>query len=479
MALVCETVTGTTTERLRAARDRAQDADLVELRLDGVGDLDVAGALAGRTKPVVVTCRASWEGGAFGGSEHERLAILSQASELGADFVDVEWRADRSQLRLAGRTRLVLSHHDHAGTPTDLSDRVRAMRAEAGNGVIKVAVKTPTFAECRRLRDAVGSGSDQVVIGMGYAGTVTRVCPWIYQSQWTYCGSAAPGQVSRAELLDGYRVRQTGAHTGVYGIVGTPLAHSASPAMHNAAFGAAGVDAVYVPIETADPDEFLSAADAFGFAGASVTAPVKTQWAAHGVRLDAMSTRIGAVNTLVRTARGEWEGRNFDVDGFLAPLVRRGLQMTGQRVVVLGAGGAARAAVWALTRQGAQIEISARRMEAATRLAADFGATAVGWPPRSDWDLLVNATPVGTWPDVDRAPLSRESVRGRLVYDLVYNPSTTTLMKLARSAGADVISGLEMLVGQARAQFEYWTGQPAPESVMERAATDFLSRRTE
>ncbi|HEX5070397.1 MAG TPA: type I 3-dehydroquinate dehydratase [Vicinamibacterales bacterium] len=479
MALVCETVTASTTAALRAERDRAQDADMVELRLDGVADLDVAAALHGRTRPVVVTCRAAWEGGAFGGSEAERIGVLNQASQLGADFVDVEWRADRSALRLSGRTRLVLSHHDHAGMPGDLADRVRAMRAEAGQGVIKVAVTTRTFAECRRLRDMVGTGGEQVVIGMGHAGTITRVCPWIYGSQWTYCGTAAPGQLSRVELIDTYRVRQTGPRTRVYGIIGTPLSHSASPAMHNAAFAAKGIDAVYVPIETADANDFLVAADGFGLAGASVTAPVKTQWAAHGVRLDAASTRIGAINTLVRAERGEWEGRNVDVDGFLGPLARRGLQMTGQRVVVLGAGGAARATVWALARQGAQIEVCARRLESAARLAADFGATAVAWPPRPDWDLLVNATPVGTWPAADQSPLPRESVRGGLVYDLVYNPPETTLMKLARDAGADAISGLEMLVGQARAQFEYWTGTTAPESVMERAAADFLSRRTE
>jgi 3-dehydroquinate dehydratase/shikimate dehydrogenase len=210
-----------------------------------------------------------------------------------------------------------------------------------------------------------------------------------------------------------------------------------------------------------------------------VTAPLKTQWTTLGVRVDAAATQIGAINTLARTARGDWEGRNFDADGFLAPLVRRGLQMTGQRVAVLGAGGAARAAVWVLARQGAQIEVAARRMDAATRLAADLGVTAVTWPPRANWDLLVNATPVGTSPAVDASPLPRELVRGRVVYDLVYNPAATTLMKLARDAGAEVIGGLEMLVGQARAQFEYWTGVPAPESAMEQAALAFLKRPVE
>jgi 3-dehydroquinate dehydratase/shikimate dehydrogenase len=480
MTLVCETVTGTTTDTLRAARDRAaQRADMVELRLDGVKDLDVAAAVEGRTGPVIVTCRAAWEGGAFGGSESERIGILNQAAKLGAEFIDVEWRADRSALHLGERARLVLSHHDHHGVPADLADRVRAMRAEAGSGIVKIAVTTATFADCRRLREVVAAGAEQVVIGMGHAGTVTRVCPWLYGSLWTYCGTAASGQLSFPELVNVYRVKQTGARTRVYGIVGAPLAHSASPAMHNAAFAATGFDGVYVPIETSDATEFLAAAGEFGFAGASVTAPLKTRWASLGVRVDAVGTQIGAINTLARTARGDWEGRNFDVDGFLAPLARRGLQMTGQRVVVLGAGGGARAAVWALVRQGARVEVAARRMDAATRLAADLGATAVPWPPRASWDLLVNATPIGTWPAVEASPLPRELVRGRIVYDLVYNPPATTLMKLARDAGAEVIGGLEMLVGQARAQFEYWTGVTAPESAMEQAAAAFLARRVE
>ena len=480
MALVCETVTGTTTAELRAARDRAaREADMVELRVDGVADLDVAGAMQGRTGPVIVTCRAAWEGGTFKGSESERIVILNKAADLGAEFIDVEWRADRSALRLGERSRLVLSHHDHQGVPSDLGDRVRAMRQEAGSGAVKIAVTTKTFADCRRLRDVVGDGKDQVVIGMGHAGTVTRVCPWLYGSLWTYTGTAASGQLSSAEMIDTYRVKQTTKRTRVYGILGSPVAHSASPAMHNAAFAAMRIDSVYIPIETRDVNEFLAAASDFGFAGASVTAPLKTQWTTLGVRVDAAATQIGAINTLARTARGDWEGRNFDADGFLAPLVRRGLQMTGQRVAVLGAGGAARAAVWVLARQGAQIEVAARRMDAATRLAADLGVTAVTWPPRANWDLLVNATPVGTWPAVDASPLPRELVRGRVVYDLVYNPAATTLMKLARDAGAEVIGGLEMLVGQARAQFEYWTGVPAPESAMEQAALAFLKRPVE
>ena len=475
MARICETVTASTMTDLRRGRDRATAADLVELRLDGVADVDVAGALEGRTRPVIVTCRPAWEGGAFRGSEEERLRLLGEAIRLGAEFVDVEWRADRAGLPASARTRLVLSLHDYDGVPPDLAARVRSMRASAGQGVIKIAVKTTTIADCVRLRDAAGTGTDQVVIGMGAAGVVTRVCPWLYDSQWTYGGDAAPGQTPVGDLIDIYRVRRTTRATSIYALVGAPLVHSASPAMLNAAFVAAGLDAVYVPMETRGAAEFLGAADAFGLAGVSVTAPLKTAFAPFGVHVDEAGREVGAINTLKREGTG-WYGRNFDVDGFLAPLLRRGHDWRDGRAVVLGAGGAARAVAWALKREGARVEIAARRFDAARSLASAVGVEAVPWPPEPGWDLLVNATPVGTWPDADKTPLAAASVRGRVVYDLVYNPPETTLLRQARSAGAETIGGLEMLVAQAEAQFTYWTGLPAPVGVMARAAIEFLRR---
>lgn len=475
MTRICETVTASTMTELRRARDAATAADLVELRLDGVADVSVAGALEGRTRPVIVTCRPTWEGGAFRGSEEERLRLLGEAIRLGAEFVDVEWRADRASLPASDRTRLVLSHHDFHGLPVDLPARVQSMRAAAGRGVIKVAVGTPAIADCLRLRQAVGTGSDQVVIGMGVAGAVTRVCPWLYDSQWTYGGDAAPGQMSVADLIDIYHVPQTSRATRIYALVGAPLVHSASPAMLNAAFAATGIDAVYVSMETRTAAEFLTVANAFGVAGASVTAPLKTAWAALGVAVDEAGRQIGAVNTLKREG-GAWRGRNFDVDGFLAPLKRRGHGLRGYRAVVLGAGGAARAVAWALKHEGARVEIAARRPDAARDLAAHVGIEAVSWPPEAGWDLLVNATPVGTWPDADKAPLGPESVRGRVVYDLVYNPPETTVLGHARAAGAETIGGLEMLVAQAEEQFTFWTDLPVPAGVMERAARAFLRR---
>lgn len=457
---------------LRAGRDSVS-ADIVELRLDGVADIDVAAALRGRTRPVIVTCRAAWEGGSFDGSEAERLAILAEAIRLGAEYVDVEWKADRRSLPRNDRTTIVLSHHDFDGMPADLEARVRAMAAERP-GVLKIAVTAGRLRDCLRLRDATRLDVPRVAIAMGSAGRLTRLCPVLFGSRWTYGGTAAPGQVPASELAGTYRIGRQSGRTAIYGVAGLPLAHSASPAMHNAAFAALDMDAVYLPFETADAAELLEVGEAFGLVGASVTAPLKTGVFALVPEHDALSARIGALNTL-RRGRG-WEGRNFDVAGFLSPFDRRGVSLEGKRAVVVGAGGAARTAVWALRSKGARVEIAARRREKAQALAGEFGVEVSPLPPDPGWDLLVNTTPVGTWPAVEASPLEPADVRGAAVYDLIYNPEETALLRAARGNGAETIGGLEMLVGQACHQFEWWTGRTAPRDVMAEAARAFLAR---
>jgi len=477
LSLVTETIAEPTMAGLRAARDRATAADLVELRLDFVEDLDVAGALAGRTRPAIVTCRAAWEGGRFGGSEEERLRILSHAVALGAEYVDLEWRADRSQVPVREGTTRVVSFHDHEGMPRDVAGHVRAMCDEP-QSIVKIAVTARRLRDCVTLRDAVRDLDHRhVAIAMGSVGQLTRLCPWIVGSEWTYGGTAASGQTSTGDLIDTYRVRTTGPASEMFAVAGAPLGHSASPAMHNAALAACGMDGVYIPLETADADELLSVAEALGVRGISVTAPLKTGVFARATHRDELSTRVGAVNTLRRTANG-WEGANFDAAGFLAPLDRRGHALEGTRAVVLGAGGAARTVAWALASRGAHVEISARRRERADRVAGELGVTVGAWPPAAGWDLLVNTTPVGTWPETAASPIAASHVRGGTVYDLIYNPAATQLMTVAEGSGLRAIGGLEMLVSQAGLQFNWWTGREAPEDVMARAAREFIDRGT-
>ncbi|MEO5822107.1 MAG: type I 3-dehydroquinate dehydratase [Vicinamibacteraceae bacterium] len=465
-ALIVEAVAAASPDAMREQRD-ASRADLVELRLDLMDRPDPQAAMAGRSRPVIVTCRAAWEGGRFQGSETERLAILSEALALGADYVDLEWKAAAAleQWPADVRARVVLSHHDFDGVPSDLADRVREMRRH-GTAVVKIAATAKTLRDAlpviaigRAGRDA---GQRTVVIAMGMPGVATRVLPDHVGSCWTYGGNGvAPGQVSVDRLRDEFRVGRVTAATPVYAVVGRPIGHSVSPAMHNAAFAATGLDGVYLPCEAADFDDFLGLAEVLGIDGASVTAPFKE---------DAARTagQSGALNTL-RRRDGGWDGTNTDVEGFLAPLADVALQ--GRRAAIVGAGGSARSVVSGLLSRGARVSVHARRPEAAQALADTAQVTVGAWPvPRGSWDLLVNTTPVGTYPNVDRSPVDAGDLDGALVYDLVYNPRPTRLLRDAAAAGCRTLDGLDMLVAQATRQFAWWTGVTPEAGVLRGAA---------
>jgi 3-dehydroquinate dehydratase/shikimate dehydrogenase len=469
-ARLCETVMAATMAELIAARAAAVDGDLVELRLDAVAVPDVAAALAGRTKPVIVTCRARWEGGHFAGTEEEREAILRQALALGAEFVDVEWRAGFDALVAEHGPRVVLSSHDFAGVPADLEARARAMRA-TGAGTIKIAVTPHCLSDTLMLRTIAAAG-DAVVVGMGDAGMVTRLLPARFGSKWTYGGRrVAPGQVPVGRMVQEFRAREVGPDTRVLGVVSPNAMHSISPAMHNAALRDAGIDAVYVPLAAPDFDDFLTFAQAFGICGASVTIPFKLAALAAARAADERTRDIGAANTL-RRDEGGWQATNTDVDGFLAPLNQAlGTSLRGMRAVVLGAGGAARAVVAGLRDAGVRVTIHARREAQAAGVAQAMRVSAGAWPPPAgSWDLLVNTTPLGGTTLRDESPLPGGPFDGRLVYDLTYGEGESRLIREAREAGCRTIDGLPMLVAQAERQFEWWMGRAPGAGVMRAAA---------
>jgi shikimate dehydrogenase len=271
-------------------------------------------------------------------------------------------------------------------------------------------------------------------------------------------------------MLKEFRFREITERTAVYGLVGFPLSHSVSPSMHNAAFGAAGVDAVYVPMPAANAADFLEFANMLHIRGASVTIPYKVDLFKLIDAADQVSTQVGAVNTLKRH-QTKWLGRNTDVNGFLAPLKGR-LQLRGIRAAILGAGGAARGVAVALATSGAEVSVYARdtgRAGDVSRLVSRK-PTGLPLPPAGSWDLLVNATPLGAYPEVDRSPFPSTAFDGRMAYDLVYNPLETRFLKDAGAAGCEVIGGLDMLVAQAEDQSEWWTGRrPAPGLMREAA----------
>ena len=473
------TVTAPTMAELRRRRDAVADADLVELRLDGVANPDVAGALSGRRRPVIVTCRPVWEGGSFAGSEEERRRLLGEALALGAEHVDVEWRAGFTDLIDDGRERIVLSSHDFTSVPGDLAERARAMHA-TGAGVVKIAVTTSCLADCipvLRVGATCGRDRRMVLIAMGPHGVASRVLPQRFFSTWSYAGSVnAVGQLTPETLLDLYRFRSLRDTTAVYGLVGSPIDHSVSPHMHNAAFRDSQLDAVYLPLPATDARDFVAFAQAIGLRGASVTIPFKVSLFDHVDEVVAVARRVGAINTIRVDDDGRWLGGNTDVSGFLQPLIDRGIPLHGARAAILGAGGSARAVAIALAPAGAEVTIHSRNAVRASETAQVVGARAADGPPQADgWDLLVNCTPVGMHPNVDGMPVPQSSLTGRYVYDLVYNPPRTRLMREAASAGCSTIGGLDMLVAQAAEQFHWWTGVKPPPNVMREAAERKLS----
>ena len=478
--LICATVTARTMADLVRARDGVAGADLVELRLDTVPDPDVDAALKGRRLPVVVTCRWTAEGGHFKGTEQERRTLLLRALDAGAEFVDIEWQAGLDDvIRSRHGRNVVLSHHDFAGIPVDLDSRVDAMLA-TGADVVKVAVMASRLSDCLPLLELGRRhrGRRIVWLAMGEAGLVTRVFAARFGSCWTYAGDGvAPGQMSTAQLTGELAFRRIGANTRMYGLFGRGISHSPSPAMHNAGFAELGVDAAYVPLPAADADDAMTFARGFDLAGASVTMPFKVDLFGRLDDVDPGAKEIGAINTLAHTD-SRWSGTNTDGPGFLAGV--RGVVPRGTRVAILGTGGAARAVAAALRDAGAKVTVFGRSADAARNVASALGVSGAARPvPPSSWDLLVNATPVGTYPAVEQTSFPESVFDGGTVYDLVYHPEKTRLLRDAEQAGCRTIGGLTMLIEQARLQQAWWTGRTPSAAALHAAAVGKLATRTE
>jgi 3-dehydroquinate dehydratase/shikimate dehydrogenase len=500
-SLLCETVTGHSMADLRTARDAAV-ADMVELRLDGIANLDVAAALERRHKPVVVTCRPQWEGGRFSGSEEERHRILKEALSLGAEFVDVEWAAlhaihqpNFADIVQIDPSRVVVSSHDFEGVPDDVEARARDMRGR-GAAVIKVAVMPRALRETLPLM-AIARDGDAVVVGMGATGLPTRLLAAHYGSRWSYAGNGvAPGQIPAERMLSQFRFREINPSTRIFGVVSSTAVHSFSPVMHNAAFAAAGLDAVYVPMQTTEFGDFNEFADALGVEGVSVTIPFKGDALRAASEADVLTRQVGAANTLRRppatrgqggaAGSGGWQAANTDVAGFLAPLEQAfGRSLAGAHASVIGGGGSARAVVVALLSRGARVTVHTRRREQAEAVTEALQVDPAGgadpaaggrsrpqigqWPVPSGWDLLVNCTPLGSPTMREESPLPNGPFGGRLVYDLTYGAGESRLIREAREAGCATLDGLPMLVAQAERQFEWWTGRPPLAGAMRNA----------
>ena len=517
-ARVCVPVCVRRADELRPSVARAAEfADVVELRLDCLEEAQLTDALSRLPSlldetqlPFIITYRPRGQGGGRDASPDERLSLWRSLPERlrgvtgrGRLFVDLELdlleSADAGSLgELFQSFRVICSHHDFRETPADLEElfgRMARTRAE----ILKVAARANSITDCVEVLRLCGrgrwEGRECIAVSMGEAGVLTRVLAPAFGAFLTYgsldaAQATAPGQVSARELRHLYRVGGISPGTLVAGLVGSPVGHSLSPHMHNRAFAALGLDAVYLPFEVADLPEFVRRmADprtrelGWNLRGFSVTAPHKRAVIQHLDRVADNAASVGAVNTVVVSDERGLEGYNTDADAALAPLERmaseRVFDLCGASVAVIGAGGAARAALWALGERRARPTVFARDAAKARAVAEEFGAEsdALEGAGFHSFDVVINTTPLGTRGLLEaETPALARQLRGvRVAYDLVYNPAETRFLREAREAGCLTVGGLGMLAAQAEAQFRLWTEREPPPGLMLAAAEKQLS----
>ena len=442
-------------------------ADCIEVRLDYLVDcrqsFDVRWDRL--PLPVIATCRGRERGGQFDGSIEDEVHVLECAVRNGARFVDMDYRFARS---IAG-AQVIGSLHDFSKTPDHL-DALLGAACGSRSDAAKIATRVRSWRDNRRLFDLMGRSWPKpvIVVGMGDMGQISRIIGPSRGSALTYaCANeaSAPGQIHVREMLDVYRFRKLTPATRLIGIIGKPVGHSYSPLVHNLAYDVLGLDFVYLKLPIDRVADLFENAGPIGIEGFSVTLPYKMTVARYLDEQTNAAKDAGAVNTVFRRG-GLWIGDNTDVHGVREALKSVGFHPRGKRIVILGRGGAARAAIAALKEAG-EIVLLSRSAREEAGYARDVVSDRIENHGRYPCDLLINATPVGMAPDVDRSPV-RGPIVADVVLDMVYNPKFTRLLQAASEDGKTAVSGIRMFLAQAARQFEIWTGHPAPAEVFSR-----------
>jgi 3-dehydroquinate dehydratase/shikimate dehydrogenase len=529
---VCVAIAGTSPAAMieRAGRVLAEHPFL-ELRLDSLPEPALLPPLLApllQQHPAaqfIATCRRREAGGDFEGSVAGELAVLEAAAQVGCGIVDLaletteEMRLDQHRsfheaLRASGAMLMVSYHNYHRTGDLDLTLQ-RLSRHQPD--IVKLVTTANSLSDNLAILRMLGSrqGSPVVGIAMGEAGIPSRVLSVRSGALFTFAAAdtgaeTAPGQLTAATLRDLYRIDTINAATRVYGVAGQPIAHSLSPLLHNTGFRARGINSVFLPLATSSANDLLQLVRGLPLEGVSVTMPLKEAVLPFLDHIDPLAAKVGACNTIVRSKNGELHGYNTDVAGVTEPLTER-LDLNGARILVRGAGGAARAAVFGLREAGAEVWIQNRTPARAAALATEAGAHLVSSGVTGSglgnsnvagvsFDAIVNATPLGmescaalspvrerpsgevsgplpgslSWPPGDAAQAEDDPLPAKLIFDMVYRPLETPLIAQARAQGLPVITGEEMFVHQGARQFELWTGEAAPQDEMRRAVLDAL-----
>jgi 3-dehydroquinate dehydratase/shikimate dehydrogenase len=445
---------------------------------------------------VIATCRRAANGGKFEGAVPAELEILLKAAAAGCHIVDIELESaetlkkiDLQKLRDSGAA-IIVSYHDFKETKDldGIYKRIEPFQPDFVK-IVPTAKSLTDNVIFMRFMERMSDQADVVGVCMGDAGIISRVLALRAGSVFTFAAATAgeetaPGQIAARTLVETYRIEEVDAATKVYGVAGNPAGKSLSPVMMNTAFRRETVNAVYLALQTAKVSDLITLINEIPIQGVSVTMPHKQAILPYLEHMDPLSKKIGACNTLLRAQDGNLYGFNTDVAGILAPLEKR-LPLKGAKILVLGAGGSGRAAVFGLREKGAEVHILNRTPETAAKLARQAGAKVFkreSFSSKKDsasFDVIINSTPIGMAGVKGAQILAPEELRAKIVFDLVYNPADTPLIRMARQQGLNVITGVEMFVQQGARQFEIWTGKPAPEEEMLRVVIHALRQQAE
>ncbi len=482
--MIIVSVTGPTTAEALAQIQRSRKyASMFEFRLDLMGVEAAASLVKAARKPVVLTYRPRWEGGGYAGPDVDRIAVLARAPEIGARYVDLEFRMGvpliRRFIKECKSIRVIGSRHYFDGQIPDPDHEYRSLRA-AGTYAMKFAYRAGDAADTsvafRFLARAAADRTRAVAIAMGEAGEPSRILYRVFGGWATYASpvggpAAAEGQLPADALQNIFHADRLTRSTRVFGVIGDPVRYSKGIYIHNPLFRRAHTNAVYCRFAVSDLGRFMSAV-APSITGMSVTLPHKVSIIRFLDGLDESARNSGAVNTVVRR-RGSMIGLNTDGAGALDAIEKR-MKVKNRSFLVIGAGGAARAIVVEAVRRGANVLIANRSPEAAQDLARRCGANVIELPRVQQCDIVANATSVGMAPDVDRTPIPPGAIRMELAFDAVYQPRETRFLREAKARGAITVSGAEMYLNQAAAQSQLYTGTRPDQRLMRRTLAKVL-----
>ena len=512
-------ITAKNIQELQSQCKLAKDcgAEIIELRTDhfeglSAGLLDnILDAARVFKLPLIVTCRDAAEGGVNDLPEELRVEVLCRAVELGAEYVDCEYanygkihirERIESAFECGTKTRLILSAHNFHGNFEDLQmiyDSIIALNSDA---IPKIVYTAKHINDCFEAFDLLhDTQGDLIVLCMGKTGLISRILAGKLGAYLTFAcidegKSTAPGQISANQMKQLYRFDKLDKETRLFGLIADPVGHSLSPAIHNASFASADMNCVYVPIQVeGDELEFDTFLDNvrqrpwLDFHGFSVSIPHKSNALEYlrkrGQYVEPLGVKIGAINTIALGFENIVSGYNTDYAGALYALKTTldevGRQIEGSQVAIIGAGGVARAIVAGLCEHNAQVVIFNRTVHKAQLLANEFKCgydklENISRVSQENFTILINCTSVGMYPDTGNTPVPREYIKANMaVFDTIYNPRVTMLLREASEQGALCISGIEMFLAQAMEQFEHFTHQKADKEVMLKAVFDWLS----